>query len=671
MARSIDWSLKKVFIREDLDLSTHSREFFLSRKRQFNNFIRESGIKIEEIPWKTKMAPIEACVTSVTFEKITAAQLQLPREQRQNIDAVLDVIATVAKAKDNVWVYRKAFDAYKQQTDQTFKQFYAEIVKLASMCEFGKGFCEDDKIHAVDQCLLMKLVLYTSDSIAQSKLMEVPDLDLPTAVRILDTYDSLQKTTNALTENDFNAIERIAKQPVTQTSSGYRSTLSNQGRICTRCGYMHDSLRKCPAKEQLCNFCRRVGHFEKMCFKKNRRPTANTLTSKINKAEAQSGAIVSQVGSRTEIVQVHVAIDDDCSGILRFIIDTGSDWTVIGLHHLTLLHLLLIQLKKLTTELKDTVTASGKKMARKVYIYARFYFGQSYVDSKLVVFRDIKTLLISIDVAKKLNIVHIKIKGSQEHPEFESKKYAAGATQNPKSILTPFNDGKVFLNCETRCSSSTIDPECAHTKLLKLQILQEHDDVFESQPPMKGEKFKIVLRDDVIPCCISKAQQIPVSFQQVLKNELDELLAEGITTLVTEVTEWVNPIVVEPKRDQNGEFNGKVRLCVDFRRLNKYCLREHYFIPSVLDVVQSIQANDAHLFSSFDAWKEYHQIELAEETKHLTTFLTPFGRFRYERAPFGINSIVSITTEECLKSYMICQILKKLVMIVLYIFQIV
>ena len=63
---------------------------------------------------------------------------------------------------------------------------------------------------------------------------------------------------------------------------------------------------------------------------------------------------------------------------------------------------------------------------------------------------------------------------------------------------------------------------------------------------MKDEKFKIALRDDAIPCCISKARQIPVAFQQALKNELDEL--------VTEATEWVNPIVVEPKRDQNGEF---------------------------------------------------------------------------------------------------------------------
>ena len=102
----------------------------------------------------------------------TAAQLQLPREQRQNFDAVLDVIATLAKAKGNVWVYRKSFDAYKQQTDRTFKQFCAEIVEFASICRFGKDFCEDDKIRAVDQCLLMKLVLHSSDLIAQRKLMK-------------------------------------------------------------------------------------------------------------------------------------------------------------------------------------------------------------------------------------------------------------------------------------------------------------------------------------------------------------------------------------------------------------------------------------------------------------------------------------------------------------------
>jgi len=68
-------------------------------------------------------------------------------------------------------------------------------------------------------------------------------------------------------------------------------------------------------------------------------------------------------------------------------------------------------------------------------------------------------------------------------------------------------------------------------------------------------------------------------------------------------------------------------------------MREHYTSPSVLETVQKIQANDAQFFTTFDAWKGYHQIELDEESKLLTTFITPFGRFHYNRAPFGINSI--------------------------------
>ena len=68
-------------------------------------------------------------------------------------------------------------------------------------------------------------------------------------------------------------------------------------------------------------------------------------------------------------------------------------------------------------------------------------------------------------------------------------------------------------------------------------------------------------------------------------------------------------------------------------------MRERYTSPGVLKTVQKIQATDARYFTTFDVWKGYHQIELAEESKLLTTFITPFGRFHYNQAPVGINSI--------------------------------
>ena len=124
----------------------------------------------------------------------------------------------------------------------------------------------------------------------------------------------------------------------------------------------------------------------------------------------------------------------------------------------------------------------------------------------------------------------------------------------------------------------------------------------------------------------------------------------------------MNPIIVEPKRDRNGQYNGKIRLCADFRHLNKYCVRERYQSPSVLEVVQNIQADHASLFSTFDAWKGYHQIELAQESKNLTTFLIIFA-VNAHRLTSTLS--VSITIAACLKNYKDYRTLLKLLTITL------
>ena len=73
-------------------------------------------------------------------------------------------------------------------------------------------------------------------------------------------------------------------------------------------------------------------------------------------------------------------------------------------------------------------------------------------------------------------------------------------------------------------------------------------DVFETQPPMKGEQFKVALQENVTPCCLTKARKIPIAYEKVLRDELDYLPKEGISSPVTQLTEWLNPIVVEPNK---------------------------------------------------------------------------------------------------------------------------
>ncbi len=80
----------------------------------------------------------------------------------------------------------------------------------------------------------------------------------------------------------------------------------------------------------------------------------------------------------------------------------------------------------------------------------------------------------------------------------------------------------------------------------------------------------------------------------------------------------------------------KLRICIDPRDLNRAICREHYQLPTVEEVTTRLAG--AKKFTVCDAKDGFHQIQLDEESSYLTTFNTPFGRYRWTRLPFGISS---------------------------------
>ena len=89
-------------------------------------------------------------------------------------------------------------------------------------------------------------------------------------------------------------------------------------------------------------------------------------------------------------------------------------------------------------------------------------------------------------------------------------------------------------------------------------------------------------------------------------------------------------MVVVPKTD------GTIHICVDFTRLNSSVQRERHPIPSVDHILA--QLGDPTIFSKLDANLGFWQIHLNKESALLTTFISPFGRFCFNRLPFGITS---------------------------------
>ena len=79
-----------------------------------------------------------------------------------------------------------------------------------------------------------------------------------------------------------------------------------------------------------------------------------------------------------------------------------------------------------------------------------------------------------------------------------------------------------------------------------------------------------------------------------------------------------------------------VRLVTDYKEINKYIDRPVHPFPSCKDVLRGIKP-DSRWFLKFDAMAGYHQIPLDDESSKLTTFLVERGRYRYTRAPMGLN----------------------------------
>jgi hypothetical protein len=121
-----------------------------------------------------------------------------------------------------------------------------------------------------------------------------------------------------------------------------------------------------------------------------------------------------------------------------------------------------------------------------------------------------------------------------------------------------------------------------------------------------------------------------------LKAELELQLSMGLIETV-EKSDWLHPIVVALKKDNS------IWLFIDIIMLNKSVKRPENPQRSPWKVVRTIPMVCRH-FATFDAIKGYHQVELDTESRKLTSFQTPFGRYRYVRLAMGLSSAGDIFT---------------------------
>eukprot|EP00253_Pinus_taeda_P024561 PITA_24561 len=117
------------------------------------------------------------------------------------------------------------------------------------------------------------------------------------------------------------------------------------------------------------------------------------------------------------------------------------------------------------------------------------------------------------------------------------------------------------------------------------------------------------------------------ALKDIVKEELQKLLDAGFIFPISD-SEWVSPLVCVPKK------NGKWRICVDYRELNKATKKDHFPLPFIDQVLDGPVGKK--FFSFLDGVSGYNQIQISPEHQDKTTFTCPWGTFAYRVLPFGL-----------------------------------
>jgi hypothetical protein len=117
-----------------------------------------------------------------------------------------------------------------------------------------------------------------------------------------------------------------------------------------------------------------------------------------------------------------------------------------------------------------------------------------------------------------------------------------------------------------------------------------------------------------------------------LKMQLEEILNKGY--IRPSVSPWGAPVLFVKNKD------GTLRLCIDFRQLNKVTVKNKYHFSRIYDLFDQLRGKK--IFSNIDLISGYHKVRIKEEDISKTTFRTMYGHYEFTLVPFGLSNAPTV-----------------------------
>ena len=557
--------------------------------------------------------------------------------------------------------------------------FYTRLRQLASTCEFTDP---DGEIRSqiIQRCASTKLreTALRDDSITLAKLLEharALENSAQQALQMEKTLTTTEQNLAALnvTEDavnsrqysrnesrshnsnrpDSNRRDRRRSSFETkppdnryafprQTNSACRQTDNMSTAKCYNCGNSWPHVNApCPAKGKQCKNCNRPGHFAKVCRSTRRRSSPRRHARKhvrnvdyprspstsSSESDGYLYSVQNEPSKPTETLKIHrVTLPQAKIKInnvnFPFMIDTGASINVMDENAFSKLqsHTVRndIKLKQprtkiytygSTTPLNVLGTFTTVVESHRRITFAMFYVVKAGNGS-----------LLSCKTAQELDLIRLNVSSI----DTKVNKYPSKAQSTPQHIKSTLPS----ITYLPKCLNTTNSPK-TH------DLVSRYQHLFQGVGKMRDVEITLHI-DPNVPPVAQPERRIPFHLRNKVADELKRLEQNDIIEDATGPTPWVSPIVAAPKPKNPNE----VRVCVDMRFPNQAIRRERHPSPTVDYIIHSL--NGAKKFSKLDLRSGYHQLVLAPESRHITTFTTHKGLKRYKRLNFGTSSAAEI-----------------------------
>jgi hypothetical protein len=474
--------------------------------------------------------------------------------------------------RKNIIYERAKFNMRVQSPGESMEDFITDLCKLADSCEY-RDFRE--------QLIRDRIVVGVADRRLSERLQLLDGLDYKKAVEIARSYETVQKQ-NQMLRSEVAGAGTVVNRVQGKTKARKRKNFFTPWK-CFGCGNekMHKK-EECPARNSKCNKCAKEGHWAKVCKSKRTDGSSEKIKPKsaVRQVEDDSRAdpffvaTVSQSQTPTdELRRAKVTVDNVA---INFQLDPGADVTIIT----------------------DSIYKENKQTFGKLYPADCNLESASRDSMKCI---GIFTARLTYgDRARNANIFVVK-----------------GIRQNLLGRGECVGLGLV-MRCSQVSAQSTVRP------------FTEFPSLFNRLGLLKTP-YKIKLRKEAKPFCLSQPRRVPLALMEKLKRKLEEMQQMKVIEKIQEPTDWCCGIVLVKKQDTDD-----IRFFVDLTKLNQAVEREYHPMPCMEHTLGQLKG--AKYITKLDCVSGFWQIPLSEESKKLTTFITPFGRFCFCRLPFGISS---------------------------------